>query len=87
MGFNMNIWETLLKGVLNGATQGTNQYSNSSVRMRPVRAVHSENSYLEGTMSQVFDILGRPKNLGDLIAKPGGEGSVYILKDKPGILV
>ena len=38
-------------------------------------------------MTQVFDNGGRPKNLGDLIAKPGGEGSVYILKDKPGILV
>jgi len=38
-------------------------------------------------MTQVFDELGTPQNIGDLIAKPGGEGSVYILNDKPGILV
>jgi DNA-binding helix-hairpin-helix protein with protein kinase domain len=38
-------------------------------------------------MTQVFDPSGQPKNLGDLIAQPGREGRVYILKDKPGILV
>jgi len=38
-------------------------------------------------MEQVFDPEGNPKNIGNPIAKPGGEGTVYILKDKPGILV
>jgi DNA-binding helix-hairpin-helix protein with protein kinase domain len=38
-------------------------------------------------MTQVFDQYGKPKNLGKLIAKPGGEGSVYVLDDKHGILV
>jgi DNA-binding helix-hairpin-helix protein with protein kinase domain len=83
----MNFLEALLKGILNGTSQSTIQYPNGNARIRPVRAVHHENSHLEGTVKQVFDPLGQPKNLGNLIAKPGGEGSVYILKDKPGILV
>jgi len=38
-------------------------------------------------MIQVFDQRGQPKNIGNPIAKPGGEGCVYFLNDKPGILV
>jgi len=38
-------------------------------------------------VTEVFDRLGQPKILGDPIAKPGGEGCVYFLKDKPDILV
>jgi len=38
-------------------------------------------------VTQVFDEKGKPKNIGNLIAKPGGEGSVYVLNDKHGILV
>jgi DNA-binding helix-hairpin-helix protein with protein kinase domain len=37
-------------------------------------------------MNQIFDIAGQPKNIGSLIAS-GGEGSVYLLTDKPGILI
>jgi DNA-binding helix-hairpin-helix protein with protein kinase domain len=76
----MNFLEVLLKGRLNGTVQNTAQYS-------IVRPVHHGNSHSEETVKQVFDPLGDPKNLGDLIAKPGGEGSVYELKDKPNILV
>ncbi|MDR1301067.1 MAG: hypothetical protein LBK43_01170, partial [Treponema sp.] len=38
-------------------------------------------------MTQVFDKFGQSKQFEKLIAKPGGEGSVYVLEDKPGTLV
>jgi len=36
---------------------------------------------------EVFDVRGVPKKLGEPIAKPGGEGTVYFLLGKPEILV
>jgi DNA-binding helix-hairpin-helix protein with protein kinase domain len=80
-------FEALLQWVLNSTLQSATQYPHSNAQVRPVHATQSQNSHIEGTMTQVFDPDGKPKNLDGLIAKPGGEGSVYKLKDKAGILV
>jgi len=84
----MNSAMTDILRIMNRLAQNTTHYSSSPVLnyRRPVSAVHAWKEKTEKTMDQVFDQHGSPKILGNLIAR-GGEGSVYLLPEKNGVLV